>query len=92
MKANLLRALKLIAQHPGTRCRAFLGWSYHFNMPGFKRAPFRAATVDKLIERKLVEASVEGKVQISELGKSFLNSVYPVDRLGRRKRMGKNWC
>ena len=100
LRRSLLRALIFISTHPGTRRPAMLSYRYVFEEPALKRAPFRLETVSELIHLGLVEAvPVEGKrtelVRISELGKQYIpppNAVYPVDKLGRRKRLSKNWC
>jgi hypothetical protein len=73
---------------------------YDFRVPGLTRAPFRLDTIEELVHLGLVEAiPVKGQsmevVQVSMLGKAHIpppDAVHPVDKLGRRKRLAKNWC
>ncbi len=82
MNKSHLRALTFIATHPGTRRPAApWGYSYLFDAPELKRAPFRASTVNALIEAGLLDvAPVPGSdpwfrnesVKISKSGRALL--------------------
>ncbi len=82
MNKSHLRALHFIATHPGTRRPAApWGYSYLFNAPELKRAPFRSSTVNALVEAGLLDvAPVPGSalwlrneaVTISKSGRALL--------------------
>jgi hypothetical protein len=66
------RAMQFIKDHPGgRRDKAFpFGEVFRFDAPELKRAPFRVATIRRLIDRGLVSAS--GIVRLTPKGERVL--------------------
>jgi hypothetical protein len=80
---HMLKALRFVAGHPGTRSGSFpFGrGAFRFDAPEYKRPPFRLVTLERLIEQGLVGVTPSGKdfvpdtVAITDEGRELLESL-----------------
>ncbi len=65
------RCLCFCNAFPGTRSKAFpFGYSYHFDAPGYDRAPFRLSTINACFKAGLLREAPSGRILLTPRGQA----------------------